>query len=499
MRNFIRLLLISALLLISVSHLHAKKREEEYYRIDTLNTPDGVVLEAGNVCILGPDKLACASRFGDVWIAEEINGDKTKPKWTLYASGLHEVLGLAVKPGDKDGWLYCTQRCDITRMRDSNGDGRADVFEVVSDGWGIDGDYHEYAFGSKFDKDGNLFVALCLTGSGTSTNLWRGWCLKIDPDGKATPVISGIRSPGGIGFNAEGALFYTDNQGNWNGACKLQQIIPGTFVGHPAGLKWFDEPTAKDAIASAGIKKPEMPKSGGRLVDEMKRIPELAHPTVYFPYPRMGASAAGFANDSTKGKFGPFQNQLFVGDQTTSMVMRVFLEQVDGHYQGVCFPFRKGFMSGAMSVDFAQDGSLFVYGTDRGWTATGGKPFGLQRVTWNGETPFEIHEMRVKKDGFELTFTEPLDEATAKDTASFTLKTYTYIYHDSYGSPEVDQTTPKIVSSTIAADKKSVRLVIEGLQIGHVHELQAPGIKSANGEPLLHDLAYYTLFHIPKK
>lgn len=448
---------------------------------------------------LGPEKLACSTRIGDIWVAEGVSGENAKPKWTLFASGLHEVLGLANHPADKDGWLYCTQRGEVSRMRDSNNDGRADVFETVSDDWGINGDYHEYAFGSKFDKDGNIWVVLCLTGSFNSDNAYRGWCLKVTPQGKMTPICAGVRSPGGIGFNAEGDVFYTDNQGPWNGACKLQQLLPGKFVGNPLGLRWFDDPQTRDAIAAAGLKKNEAPKSGSRVVTEMQRIPELLPPAIYFPYPKMGASAAGFIPDQTAGKFGPFSKQLFVGDQTQSMVMRVFLEKVEGHYQGACFPFRRGFMSGAMSLDFSPAGSLFVYGTDRGWTAVGGKPYGLQSLAWTGQTPFEIHEMRVKSDGFELTFTEPLDDATALNPASYKLETYTYIYQESYGSPEVDQTTPKIKSITVGSDKKSVRLVVDGLQLGHVHELHAAGVRSQSGTPLLHDAAYYTLFFLPAK
>ena len=75
-------------------------------------------------------------------------------KFTQFASGLHEVLGLTTK----DGWIYATQRAEETRMKDLDGDRRADVFETVGDPWGINGDYHEYAFGSKFDKDGNLWM-----------------------------------------------------------------------------------------------------------------------------------------------------------------------------------------------------------------------------------------------------------------------------------------------------------------------------------------------------
>src|SRR5262245_12447368 len=206
MKSLLRFTLTFAALACTALAAEKPNAEAEYYRIITIPTPQKdnqpVTMEAGALCLLGPDKLACSSRIGDIWIGEGLKGDAPKPKWTIYASGLHEVLGLATKPGDKEGWIYCTQRCEVTRMRDSNNDGRADIFETVSDGWGIGGDYHEYAFGSKFDREGNMWVVLCLTGSFDSNNIYRGWCLRITPDGKTIPTCSGIRSPGGIGFNS---------------------------------------------------------------------------------------------------------------------------------------------------------------------------------------------------------------------------------------------------------------------------------------------------------
>jgi hypothetical protein len=211
----------------------------------------------------------------------------------------------------------------------------------------------------------------------------------------------------------------------------------------------------------------------------------------------MGQSAGGFAVDATNQKFGPFKNQLFVGDQTQSIVMRTTLEKVSGHYQGACYPFRAGFDSGCLGMEFAQDGSLFVYGTDRGWGARGGKPFALQRLVWTGKTPFEIEEMSVKPDGFELTFTAPVEPKSAADPASYKMETYTYIYQATYGSPEVDQTKPTIKSATVSDDGRGVRLVLSELAEGHVHELHATGVRSRDGAPLLHDSVYYTLFYIP--
>jgi hypothetical protein len=400
------------------------------------------------------------------------------------------VLGLA----QKDGWIYVTQRPDVSRIKDTDGDGKADRFEVVAEGWGMSGDYHEYALGSRFDKDGNIWVALCLTGSFTSEAKFRGWAGKVTPDGKFVPTTSGVRSPGGVGFNAEGDVFYTDNQGPWNGACGLKQLTVGGFVGHPDGLKWYKEPEAKYLGDP-----PVVPKSGSRIMTEAKRIPQLTPTSVIFPYGKMGQSASGIDCDLSGGKFGPFEKQLFVGDQTHSTVMRVFLEKVNGRYQGACFPFRSNFGSGNVPVRFGQDGSLFVGGTNRGWGSRGTKPFAIERVVWTGKVPFEIREMHAKPDGFELTFTEPVDPATAAKPESYVLKTYTYIYQAAYGSPEVDQTTPKILRIDVGPDGKSVQLHVDRLEEGHVHDLTAAGVRSAEGRPLLHPNAYYTLNYIPSK
>src|SRR5262249_24561799 len=148
-----------------------------------------------------PDgRIAFGTRRGEIWIVDHAVADDPKQaKFSRFASGLHEVLGLAA---GKDGCLYVAQRCDVSRLKDTNGDGKADVFEVVADGWEINGNYHEYCFGSRFDKDGNLWLALCLTGSFTSDSKFRGWAGKVTPEGKFIPTTSGVRSPGGVGFNA---------------------------------------------------------------------------------------------------------------------------------------------------------------------------------------------------------------------------------------------------------------------------------------------------------
>lgn len=457
--------------------------EDDYYPITTFELPLEETIEACGFQMMPDGKLAVCSRRGDIFVIRDPLATTVKAdQFSVYARGLHEPLSLAFR----DGWLYATQRPEITRMRDTDGDGQADLFETHADGWGISGDYHEYAFGSKFDDEGNLIITLCLTGSFSSTVPFRGWAMKITPDGKTIPYSSGVRSPGGMGANAKGDVFYTDNQGPWNGTCALKVLKPGKFVGHPGGFDWYK--LAGDEMGE----KPAEPTSGSRMHLETAKIEQLIPPAILFPYDKMGKSASGVTCDTTGGKFGPFENQLFVSDQSHSTVMRVFLEEIDGVYQGACFPFRKGCASGNVGLELTESGAMFIGGTNRGWGSVGPRPFAIERMDWTGKVPFEIKAMRLTADGFELEFTKPAGPS-AGSPDSYDLTTYTYEYRSQYGSPEVDHTEPTITAARLSDDGLTARLVVDGLKLGHIHELHAKGVQSSGGMPLLHASAYYTL------
>lgn len=492
--------------------------ESDFYRIVTIATskaptdsrakiwkppPQELALEVSGIAVLDDRRLAVAIRKGEVWLLDGVYDDPpNEVTYHRFASGLHEPLGL-LRKGDS---FYTVQRSELTQLRDTDGDNVADEYLTAAKGWGTTGNYHEYAYGPKLDRDGNLWLTLNIgmgvKGAqrsrlvtdpmlGFSQARWRGWGMKVTPAGQLIPVCAGMRSPSGLGSNRDGDMFYTDQQGNWVATNSLHHMREGAFFHHPEAL-------ASMSLPSSPISGITSIPNGLPFPEALKKLPQMKPPAVWLPYKKVGQSATDVMLDDSGGKFGPFDGQLFIGEFTLSSINRVFLEKVDGEYQGACFSFREGFASAVIRMGQGTDGSVFVGLSNRGWSSLGTASYGLQRLVWTGRTPFDIQEMRARSDGFELLFTKPVNATTAANPASYEMTSHTYTYHSTYGSDEILKQRPTITSAVVSDDGLGVRLTVDGLRELFVHELTAAGVRSSDDEPLLHPTAYYTLNRIPR-
>lgn len=379
-------------------------------------------------------------------------------QWQLFAEGTYECLGLVIEDdqGDK---IVIAQKPELTRISDNNGDGRADRFQTVCDDYGFHGNYHEYTHGPVRDAEGNYYFTLNLCHNNNtqasykaggnfmgSMGGFRGWACRVTPEGKFEPYANGLRSPAGLGIDPTGRLLYIDNQGEYFGSSKISFLVKDHFYGHPSGL-----------VSLPGMK----PTSPEIAFSEWK---EKTHPcALWFPHNKYANSPGNPAWDLTKGRFGPFGGQMFVGDQTLSTLLRVETETVDGHDQGTMVLFARKLASGVMRPCFLPDGSLLLGQTGRGWQSNGGNVASLQHITWDGKTKAAtVHSIKSDSTGFRVNFTSPLLAGSSAESLLADCKLLSWTYSDSqqYGSRENEKWESRITKVTIAPDRLSVILEI---------------------------------------
>ena len=447
-----------------------------HYEAESLPLPDTKTLNlfVTGMDWLSRDQLAVCTYTGEVWIVEGATGPAKEMKFRRFTRGMNEPMGLLVK----DGYIHLGNKAEITRLKDSDRDGIADVFERISSDWDYTGSYNSFSYGPVLDREGNFVVA-----NAGHAGHWgarhMGWALRVGPGGgKAIPFAEGFREPNGIkAIGANRDLFVTDNQGAWIGACKISHIKPGRYYGHPTS-----RPAPRELYGKSR---------------------ELAPPAIWFPY-KWVRSASDLV-EITDDRFGPFKGQILAGDFQNAVITRVQLEQVNGEWQGAVWPFLKGFQSGVNRMVMGADGHLYVGGGKvKAWAANAPAFHALERVKFKNKIPFSVQKVRALTDGFELTFTQPVDRESALLKDGYDAWQYRYAHHKSYGSPEYDHdgkrdsfTVVQIDSVRVSDDNRKVILKIAGWKPGFVTGVRSLDIRSTEGSKLWHDTFYYTLNQIP--
>lgn len=489
-KHAIFLFTVGVICFITPRSLTAQKINQSY-RVENIKMPDGLTAETGAIEFLPNGKMVASFTRGEV-----MTYNTSTKEWKLFAEGLHDPLGILVISNSE---LLIMQRPELTRVKDTDGDGIADLYEKVTDDFGLSGNYHEFNYGPVKDKDGNIFIALNSSSGGGDirsevrgeinplgresggkgqmfSNLpYRGWMMKLGKDGILRAFASGFRSPNGIGFDLEGNLFSTDNQGDWIGTSPLHHVQEGKFYGHPGSLVW-----------QKGWNKGNPFLLSIPVLDSMR-----TRGAVLFPHGIIANSPTQPVCDNTSGKFGPFSGQLIIGEMNKEKIVRVMLERIGGELQGACIPFLEGngLRKGNNRLVFAPDGSLWIGQNAHGWLGD----LGIQRIVFTGKQPVDIYSMNLTEKGFDLTFTEPMEEFAAINPENFKFRHYYYKYQSKYGSDQFDIQNVPVTEIKISHDRKKVSLTLAALKTGYVYELSLGDIKTERGASLTNNLICYTL------
>ena len=211
------------------------------------------------------------------------------------------------------------------------------------------------------------------------------------------------------------------------------------------------------------------------------------------PYERL-RSTGGPVCDETGGKFGPFADQLFLGDVgygANPGIMRVALEKVDGEYQGACFRFVDNQPHGCVRMKFGPDQQLYIAALTTG----------LARLKWQGTTPLAIREVKIRPGGkgFVLHFTRPLAADTQVNSAQLASALPLFI-HGQLRLAGCRRHRRAGHGRRAVPDRQSLvlSLPVETYPIGMVYEINAGKLSADDGETLVHNEAWYTVHRIPQ-
>ena len=470
--------------------------ERDAYSVEHFQLPDGCVMEVGGMDMDSRGRLFVSTRRGQVWIVENpLADDLADADVKLYHEGLWEGLGLDIV----DDRVYVVQRGELSRLDDTDGDDRCDRVVTIADDWGVSGHYHEFAFGLPRESDGHWFVGLNVSFGdpewwhGRSTVPYRGWVMRVSPDGDVEPWAVGVRSPNGVCVDSQDRVFVTDNQGDWIASSPIYRIVKDGFYGHPKSLNWTEEYRAAGRVAHDEIPPAEA---------ATERVP----PAIWIPY-EWSRSTGNLLEDRSGGAFGVPEGQFVVAELTNGMILRAGFEDVQGVTQGWVTPLVQEIGS-VNRVFQAPDGTVFCGLTNRGWGGLAPAD-GLARVRFKGETPMEVDSMAIldlpgepsdsdaDEFGFEVTFRRPVAEGWTPGAETVSMIQYDYDYWWEYGSPERHTEALELASATLSEDRTTLRARFAGMLPARCVRLTLKGVEAADGADLLHPTISYTVNQLP--
>ncbi|MEO2015281.1 MAG: c-type cytochrome, partial [Fuerstiella sp.] len=421
-----------------------------------------------------PDgRMAFTSLKGHVWIAEDTDNDGLPDSTTLFEEGLAAPFGILA---DVDS-IIVAHKPEILRLRDTDGDGRADVREVVASGWGFNDNYHDWTSGLIRDSEGNMYTGLGSDYSQKarlkSQDRWRGGVIKIDPSGIVTPLGMSMRYPMGLAMDSHGNLFATDNQGVQNTFNEINHILPGKHYGVPSTNQPTDD-------LNPEIPALMVPHPWTRSVNSILFLPED------YAIPGLRGHGIGCEYDSR-------------------FLIRFTVQNVNGILQGASYRFSlpdqpaggSNFV-GPICSAVAPDGAIFIGSIwDSGWEG-GRNTGGITRLVPSAEgLPNGIQELTATPTAFEVEFFQPVDKAAAGKAASWSIQGYTREWGGSYATPDSGRYTLSVEDIQVLEGGKRVRITNKNFKPGYLYDVAVTGplVKSAKLWP---SEAHYSMKVVPQ-
>ena len=441
------------------------------YVVDTVALPEdnpwGRHVRPGDIQFLKDGTGVVITIDGDVWLVRGLSGSSNVARWRRFTSGLHEPLTVAIR----DDEIYAFDRNGIWRLRDTTGDGEADVHELFSNAFAQTADMREFPSTVRPAPGGEFVIA---KGGQEATTIGKhnGSVLRISRDGRTATVLGyGFRQPS-ISVNPRtGLVISSDQQGHY---------IPTTPLHIVQGRQFY------------GFLSDKLPR-------EVYPAP-IAEPLTWIPH---AANASAMSQVWLQGaKMGPLDDALVHIGFNNPELFRVLIHERGTRPQASVVSLTRAFdfppLNGSVNPI---DGQLYLAGFQiLGWGTTATRLAGLGRVRYTGAAFTGPREVVAMDNGVLIRFDVAVDPKSAGNPDNFSLTSWHYKRTFNYGSPQfkadgsagIDRLAPS--RAYVSADRRAVFVAVPGMKPVEQMRL-AWSLTSAEGQPF-QDSVYFTPYEL---
>jgi quinoprotein glucose dehydrogenase len=317
-----------------------------------------------------PEQVKALEKTSDrIRIVEDRDGDGRADFDTVFTDGynkLEDGTAAGVLARAHEGDVYFANIPNLWRLRDTDGDGKADVRTSLHYGFGV-----RYAFsghdlhGLRFGPDGRLYFSVGdralhveKDGKVLVDNPDSGAVLRCEPDGSNLELVhTGLRNPQELAFDPYGNLFTGDNNSDGGDASRWVYVVEGGDSGWRAGYQHHDYPVTRG------------PWNNERLWDASPPVP-AAYIVPPVANPRI-AGPAGLTYVPGPGMPRTMQDRFLLVDFRGSAAGGSGVYMLRNKPSGASFTLveEKEFLANILptDVEFGYDGGVYVTDWVAGW------------------------------------------------------------------------------------------------------------------------------------
>lgn len=397
-----------------------------------------------------PDQAVVSTIDGEVWRLEGITQKEGLIKWHRIATGLFQPLGIKYHQGK----IYVSCRDQIAVLEDLNGDGETDYYRSFNSDHQVTEHFHEFAMGLQVDEAGNFYYAKSGRHARTALIPQHGTLIRVSPDGQTSDIIAhGFRAANGVCLNPDGSFIVTDQEGYWNPMNRINWVEEGGFYGNMYG---YGAPADTSDAA---------------MIQPLCWIDSK--------YDRSPAELLWAESE----KWGPLSGSLLSLSYGYGKMFAVLPQQVGNTRQGgiVELPvpqFPTGLMRGRFNPE---DGQFYGCGMSAWATNQMIQVGGLYRVRYTGQPLHLPVAMAATETGMELTFSDPLDKASAENAGNFQITVWDLKRSHNYGSKRYNVRELSIESMRLAGNGKQLTISLPDIEPTWVMEIKYQ-LKSTDGK-----------------